>query len=93
MIWLVATAGTTVAFLGMPEGGLALAQGRFVLHYQPLFSLARRSIVGVEALLRLQTLEGGLVYPDRFIPLAESLGLMVPIGSWVLEQACLALQP
>jgi EAL domain-containing protein (putative c-di-GMP-specific phosphodiesterase class I) len=69
----------------------ALDQGRFLLHFQPLYALAGQTLVGVEALLRLRTPEGELVLPDRFIPLAESLGLMVPIGTWVLREACAQL--
>lgn len=57
------------------------------LHYQPLVD-ARRRIVGVEALLRWRHPQRGMVAPADFIPLAEQTGLILPIGDWVLEQAC-----
>ena len=57
------------------------------VYYQPIVSLETHRVVGVEALLRWQHLERGLVLPNAFIPVAEQTGLIVPLGSWVIEQA------
>jgi len=66
----------------------ALDRGEFVLHYQPLINLADGSLRGAEALLRWQHPTQGLLYPDQFIDLAEETGLILPLGSWLLEEAC-----
>ncbi|MFK3724398.1 putative bifunctional diguanylate cyclase/phosphodiesterase [Pseudomonas monteilii] len=67
---------------------VALAQGQFRLHYQPKFDAASGVAIGAEALLRWQHPEQGLLSPDRFVSLAEKTGLIVPIGAWVLDEAC-----
>ena len=66
----------------------ALQRQELILHYQPIVNLETGVITGVEALLRWQHPEWGLVLPGRFVPIAESCGLMVPIGHWVLREAC-----
>jgi len=66
----------------------ALLAEQFELHYQPLVDIASGEVSGFEALLRWNHPERGMVGPDVFIPVAEEIGLIVPLGDWVLRQAC-----
>jgi len=65
-----------------------LEQNRFVLHYQPKVNLETGSITGIEALIRIRKSDNQLVYPVHFIGIAEECGLILPIGRWVLHEAC-----
>ena len=67
---------------------LALERGEFELFYQPLFDLEQNRICSFEALLRWRHPERGLVSPADFVPVAEDTGLIVPIGAWVVREAC-----
>jgi diguanylate cyclase len=66
----------------------ALEHNQFRLHYQPKFDAVQRQPIGAEALLRWEHPQHGLMLPDRFIGLAEKTGLIIPIGEWVLSEAC-----
>ena len=71
---------------------LALERGELVLHYQPRVDLGSRGVCGYEGLLRWNHPQNGLIVPAAFIPIAEDNGLIVPIGAWVIGQACQVLQ-
>ena len=66
----------------------ALTHDEFVLHYQPKVQLNSGRVSGVEALLRWQRPDRGLVAPGEFIPVLEETGLIVDVGSWVIDAAC-----
>ena len=66
----------------------AILCGGFALHYQPVLRLVDHTIVGFEALMRWPHSTRGMIAPDAFIPLAEETGLIVPLGSWALQEAC-----
>ncbi|PAB56802.1 EAL domain-containing protein [Anaeromicrobium sediminis] len=72
------------------ENGLrkALENNEFTLYYQPQFNLSTEKFIGVEALIRWEHPDFGIVSPMEFIPLAEESGLIIPIGKWILENAC-----
>ena len=66
----------------------AFANGEFELHYQPLVDIAADQINGFESLLRWRHPDKGMISPAEFIPVAEDIGLIVPLGEWVLREAC-----
>ena len=67
----------------------ALNKGQFEVYYQPKVDITQTRVVGAEALIRWNHPERGLVCPDEFIPLLESTGQIIPVGQWVMEQACI----
>ncbi len=71
---------------------LALQRQEFILYYQPLVSLTTGKIVGLEALLRWQHPQYDLLTPDKFIGVAKETGLIIPIGEWAIQEACLQLR-
>lgn len=72
------------------EGGLrqALERDEFLLHYQPKVNLETGAITGAEALIRWLHPVRGMLYPEQFVPIAEDCGLIIPIGQWIVREAC-----
>jgi len=70
----------------------AIKQQEFILHYQPIISLSSNKIQGFEVLVRWRHSQKGLVSPGDFIPLAEATGLIIPLGFWVLREACVQMR-
>jgi diguanylate cyclase (GGDEF)-like protein/PAS domain S-box-containing protein len=67
----------------------AVSRNEFELHYQTVVNIATRETCGVEALIRWRHPRHGLIPPDRFIPLAEEIGMIIPLGEWIMRQACM----
>jgi diguanylate cyclase (GGDEF)-like protein len=87
---LTNTVGRRLALLD--ELRRALEEGEFVLHYQPILSLADDRVVGAEALLRWNHPSEGIISPDEFLPLLEESGLIVPVGCWVIREVVRQMQ-
>jgi predicted signal transduction protein with EAL and GGDEF domain len=87
---LTSTSGRRLALLD--ELRRAFEEGEFVLHYQPILSLADHRIVGAEALLRWNHPTDGLIWPADFLPLLEDSGLIVPVGCWVIREVVRRMQ-
>ncbi|NOY70155.1 MAG: EAL domain-containing protein [Deltaproteobacteria bacterium] len=71
-----------------PELRKAIHANQLILHYQPIVGLKDRRVIGFEALVRWMHPQKGMIPPDQFIQLAEDTGLILPIGGWVMEEAC-----
>ncbi len=67
---------------------VAIANDELILHYQPVIDLKTEAMIGVEALVRWERPGHGIVSPGEFIPVAEETGLIVPLGAWVIREAC-----
>jgi diguanylate cyclase (GGDEF)-like protein len=68
---------------------MAIANSEFELYYQPIIDVRTRTVCGAEALIRWHHPQRGILDPDEFIPVAEVTGLIIPLGEWILQQACL----
>ncbi|MEA5513936.1 EAL domain-containing protein [Nodularia sp. UHCC 0506] len=70
----------------------ALSRNEFLIYYQPLFNIKTGKIVGLEALIRWQHPEYGIISPAEFIPIAEESGFIIPLGEWIIKTVCLQLK-